>query len=114
MSKFTFRHFLAYLRRQPRHIQHVYSILIAGSITGIITAFILYTDYGFWHERYIAQNEDGSTATPVVLESPSEMISRFWNEAKSQVGSIKTTGDSLLIGTDTYKKDDVNSTTTEQ
>ncbi len=114
MTNISFRHFLAYLRKQPRHMQHIYSIFVAGTITGIITVFILYTDYGFWHERYIAQNEDGSPQAPAVLESPSEMVSRFWNEAKSQVGSIEKVGGTLLIGTDTYNKDEVNSTTTEQ
>ena len=111
-TKISFRHFLAFLRRQPRHMQHMYALAIAAISTGIVAAIILYADYGFWHEQYIAQDLLSSTTTPITLESPSEMIGRFWNDARTQFGGVRELGASLLQGTDTYYQGDNSATTT--
>lgn len=103
-------HWLAFLRRQPKHMQHVYSAAIAGSITVMIAAVILYVDYGFWHERYIREDltvvdSELNSPSSVVPESPTEMFSRFFDEAKVQLKDINTSRQELLKGKETYVKD---------
>jgi hypothetical protein len=84
--------YIAFLRRQSKHMQHVYALTIAGVITAGIASVILYVDYGFWHEQYKREDtlsivEDKSVE---VSESPSEMMSKFFQEAKVQIQSINT------------------------
>ncbi len=85
-------------------MQHVYSAVIAGSITAMIAGVILYTDYGFWHERYISDDlVVVSTSTEAVEpESPTEMLSRFFDEARVQLKSINESKQDLLKGKETY------------
>ena len=91
-------------------MQHVYAIVFSGAITVFIASVILYVDYGFWHEKYSrdddlivveAQKEDKEST-----ESPSEMISSFFNEAKVQFSKINTTGRSAFDGKEVYKKEE--------
>ncbi len=103
MKKYTgLKHWISILRRQPKHMQHLYGFIFAGSITALIAGFILYTDYGFWHERYQRVDETATIATTTSSESPSEMITRFWNEARAQFSGIGITTASLLEGKETY------------
>ena len=61
MKKYgSIKHYIAFLRRQPAHMQHIYAVIFAGSITALLAAIILYVDYGFWHERYV-RNEEAAT-----------------------------------------------------
>ena len=98
------KHYIAFLRRQPRHMQHVYGFIFAGSVTAIIAGFILYTDYGFWHERYVRQEEIATSTNVVAPEPPSEMLSRFWDDARAQFKNIGTGGASLLQGKESYTR----------
>ncbi|MCF7843286.1 hypothetical protein K9M47_00125 [Candidatus Gracilibacteria bacterium] len=99
---------LTYLRKQPKHMQHVYSAFIAGGITMLIAVFILYVDYGFWHERYIREDTvvpseiSNVEATP---ESPTEMLSRLIDEARIQLQNINTSSQELMKGKETYIND---------
>jgi hypothetical protein len=88
-------------------MQHVYAAVFAGSITMLIAAFILYADYGFWHERYVRDDLTQVASTLEVAtqkpESIGEMSSRFFGEAKERLQNIDTTGKDLLKGKETYK-----------
>lgn len=96
------------MRKQPKHIQHMHAIVFAGSVTALLAGIILYTNYGFWHERY--QRADdlavGTTVanSPVASESLGEMLSRFWGEASVQFGNVGDKGASLLEGKETYTR----------
>lgn len=106
-------HYIEFLRRQPEHLQHIYAVIFAGSITAFVAFVILYVDYGFWHERYI--RDDSllvSTTTidiPVAIpESPREMISRFFGEARGRLKEIKMPSKDMLQGKETYVGTDVS------
>lgn len=106
-NSLSLKHWIAYLRRQPRHMQHVYAFIFSGTITAIIAGIILYADYGFWHDRY-STNEDVLLveASTRNAESPLQMLSRFFDEAKVQLNNLNTSGGELLQGKETYKKGD--------
>lgn len=100
-------HWLAFLRRQPKHMQHVYALTISGIITTMIAASILYIDYGFWHERYDEREtlvvvDTYEPQSQVVPESPMEMLSRFFGEARVQLQNVNTSGKQLLEGKEVY------------
>ena len=97
-------HWLAFLRRQPAHMQKVYSAIIAGTITAAIAAVILYVDYGFWHEKYLSDKIVAQIAstTEAQPESPSEMFSRFVQDARTQFSAINTSGKEMLEGKEIY------------
>ncbi|MFA5132077.1 MAG: hypothetical protein WC444_01975 [Candidatus Paceibacterota bacterium] len=100
-------YYIDFLRRQPKHMQHVYAFIFSGSITVLIAGIILYTDYGFWHDRYVRDDSAlvvQSTSTPSNMESPGEALSSFWNEAYDQFHSIGKSSGSLLEGKETYIK----------
>jgi hypothetical protein len=104
----TLKGYIRYMRRQPKHMQHVHAFIFAGAITCIIAGFILYTDYGFWHEKYninddLIIKEKTSTST-IENESLSEMFSNFWKEAHIQIDDISKTGAGLLEGKETYTR----------
>ncbi len=105
LKNFTVRHYIRYVKRQNKHIQHLHGFAFAGLITALIAAVILYTDYGFWHETYIAEDALVSGDPEYVSESPGQSLGRFWGEAKEQFGRIGSTSANLLEGKDTYTKD---------
>ena len=45
----------------------MYGFIFAGSITALIAGFILYTDYGFWHERYQRSDDLTLSATTTII-----------------------------------------------
>jgi hypothetical protein len=89
-------------------MQRVHAVAFAAIVTGLIATFVLYTDYGFWHEKYSRTQEDNATSTPMVVESPSEAFSHFFSEARtrfSNVGaSVSSSSKGLLEGKETYTK----------
>lgn len=91
-------------------MQHVYAITFAGIITASIASLILYVDYGFWHERYSRGDEvvvsDVKDVEKQATESPSEMVSSFFGEAKEQFSKINTTGKDVLDGKEVYTKEE--------
>jgi hypothetical protein len=104
LKNFTMRRYIQYMRRQSKHMQHVHAIAFAGAITALIAGFIMYTDYGFWHETYVAEDALVATQPPFEAESPSESLGSFWREARERFGSIGSAGATLLEGKETYTK----------
>lgn len=105
----SIHHYVTVLKRQPVHMQHVYAIIFAGSVTLFLAICILYFDYGLWHEKYrrdevLTQQEGNDTSITVV--SPGDMIGGFLKEAGQKLKSINTDGTTLLQGKDVYTKDD--------
>lgn len=109
------RHWLPYLRRQPKHMQHVFSLIVSGLVTAILAASILYFEYGFWRDRYSASEvvvvEKMSEDTEVPSVSPGTMIGNFFNEATERVKTIKDQR-SLLEGKELYTKDSTSANMT--
>lgn len=101
---FTLRRYLRYIRKQNDHIQHVHAFAFAGILTSLIAGFILYTEYGFWHERYVADDGLEVVETSFTPESPSESISSFWAEAKERFSWIGKPDGGFLEGKETYNK----------
>jgi hypothetical protein len=101
-------HILTWLRKQPRHMQHLYALTAAGSITALIGIAILYFDYGLWQERYDRRETvPVTTVTPektsdIEPPSPKTMINSFLDEVGAQLKDLKTKKDSLLEGKETY------------
>lgn len=101
---FSLKHYVSVLRRQSKHMQHVYAFIFAGSITALIAAVILYTDYGFWHDRYV--RDDSALVVKeekTQMESPGQALSSFWGEAYEKFRAIGS--GSLLEGKETYVRD---------
>lgn len=96
--KLTLEHYIRYMRRQSKHVQNVHAVVFAGTITGLIAAVIMYTDYGFWHERYVS--DDLVVAQKNQIESPGEALSSFFSEAQSRFSSIQFSG--MFSGKETY------------
>lgn len=105
LKNFTLRHYLRHVRRQNQHIQHLHAVAFAGMITALIAGFILYTDYGFWHETYRAEDDLVAVEPAVPSKSPSESFGDFFNEAKVRFNSIGSAGADLFEGKETYTKD---------
>lgn len=106
------RHWVAFLRRQPRHMQHVYAAIFSGVVTALLAAIILYYDYGFWRDKYSASDSVIVTASEpeVTSISPGEMMDGFLKEVGMRMQALKSTKDTLLEGKEIYVND---STSTE-
>jgi hypothetical protein len=102
---FSLKHYISLLRRQSKHMQHVYAFIFAGTITALIAAVILYTDYGFWHDRYIRDDSALVVKSTTPMESPSKALSNFWSEAYEKFHAIGSVSGSLLEGKEVYVKD---------
>jgi hypothetical protein len=105
LKNFTLRHYIRYMRKQSKHMQHLHAIAFAGGITVVIAMFLMYTEYGFWHERYVAEEVVATSTMPFEAESPSQSLGRFFKEARERFGSIGTAGADLLEGKETYIKE---------
>jgi hypothetical protein len=106
-SNLTLAHYVRHMRKQSRHMQHAHAFVFAGVITGAIAIFILYGSYGFWHERYVAEDPAlDSEGVPFDPESPSEALMGFFEEAKERFGSIRASGSELLEGKETYRTEE--------
>ena len=99
------------MRRQSLHLQHIYAVIFAGSITLLIGAAILYFDYGFWRDRYSrtesfeTQEEGGLNTAVVVTKSPGDMFSDFMKEVSEKLEQVSTTSKDMLDGKDSYKRE---------
>ena len=105
---FGLRHYIAFLRRQPRHMQHVYAAIFAGTITVLLGVIILYYDYGFWRTRYDRNEkilEKDTTDPMVTVLSPSKMIGGFFKEAGTRFKTIKKDSSNFIQGKEEYKQD---------
>lgn len=108
MKKYgSIKHYIAFLRRQPAHMQHIYAVIFAGSITALLAAFILYVDYGFWHEKYVRSEESSIGEAPQPSQSPFQMMSIFFKTARNQLDTLGTSGADLLVGKEVYIRSNV-------
>lgn len=105
LKNFTLRHYLRHVRKQNKHVQHVHAFAFAGIITALIAGFILYTDYGFWHETYRSEDSLVAENPPAEPVSPSTSFSSFFKEAKTRFDNIGSTSADLLEGKESYTKD---------
>lgn len=118
----SIHHYLAALKRQPVHMQHVYAFLFAGGITTLLAASILYFDYGYWRERYVRSETASSVEELKSSESlaiatldtniektgfsPFEMFGSFASETKEQWKKIRT-GEAVFFTTkEVYHRED--------
>ncbi|MBP6888698.1 MAG: hypothetical protein KBC21_03260 [Candidatus Pacebacteria bacterium] len=100
-----FSRYTEHIRAAPKHMQQLHAFLFSGSVTLLLTFGILYFDYGFWHESY-SRTTDAVVVAKIKneSESPVQMFSRFFDEAKEKAGTIKSGGDALLEGRQSYSK----------
>lgn len=98
------KNYITYMRRQAKHVQHLHAFIFAGSITFVIAAIILYSDYGFWHERYNRNDTSAITSTTEMAESPIKVLSRFFGEAHSQFKGVASSSGGFFEGRETYIK----------
>ena len=98
------KNYIKYIKRQGKHIQHIHAGIFAGSVTFIIAAFILYYDYGFWHEKYVRDETVMDASSTVTMESPSQSFSNFLSEAKSRFIGVKEAGSGSFEGKESYTK----------
>lgn len=110
---FSLKNHIAFLRRQPEQIQHIYVGLFSAAITGLIAAAILYYDYGFWRDQY---RRDENTLTvianpkeSIVVQSPGDMFQGFLQEAGEKFKTLGASGTSLLENKEVYTKDESQS-----
>jgi hypothetical protein len=102
------KHWLAFLRRQPKHMQHVYAVIFSAVITSLIASAILYYDYGFWHEKYSRTDSLVVQVKPeeiIKTQSPGELIGSFLKEAKEKVNALQTGSSNILQNKEVYTKD---------
>ncbi len=97
---FSFKSHLAYMRKQPEKVQHVYAGSLAGIITTLFVAYILYTDYGFWHEKYKVGEEIKENKVEVL--GPKDTVVKFFNDAKNEIQNIKSINRSVISGKEVY------------
>lgn len=105
----SIQHILAFLRRQPKHVKHVYAFLFAGSITSVLAFLILYFDYGLLHDvpnEQVPVEEVILTKEEVEMPSPKEVLFTFFGEAKENWNLIKEEGKSLLESKEVYNRED--------
>ncbi len=97
------------MRKQPKHIQHVYAGFLSGGVTLILAISILYFDYGFWRTRYVRVEDTPASKKQqqgITTQSPLDMMSSFLSEARNQLSSIGSSGSGLLEGKEVYTKDE--------
>lgn len=91
-------------------MQHVYALTFASLVTGLMAAFILYYDYGFWRDTY-SRNEvvvseqagDGASKEATVETlSPKDMLGSFLEEAGARYRALATSSKDLLNGKEEY------------
>jgi hypothetical protein len=104
------KNYIKYLKRRSKHVQHIHAAVFAGSITFLIAVFILYSDYGFWHEKYrreevsVEASLASSSTKESVPESPMDALSRFFSEAHTQFKGVTASSGSFLEGKETYSR----------
>ena len=105
---FNPRLWLAFLRRQPKHMQHVYSLVFSGTVTILLAVAILYFDYGFWHDKYSSKDivETKEQKSEVIeYESPGHLMGNFFKEAAVRINTIKESKPSFLESKELYTQE---------
>jgi hypothetical protein len=104
IRNFTLKHYIRFMRRQNKHIQHVHAIAFAGIITALISGVLLYTEYGFWHETYVAEDALVVVDPNAPVVSPSESFKRFFEQARDNFRNMGTSTSGLLEGKETFSR----------
>ena len=104
LEKFTLKDYIRFMRKQNKHMQHVHAIAFAGIITALITSIILYTDYGFWHETYQANDSLGVVDPAAPVRSPTQSIGTLLAEVKDHFKNMGSSTANYLEGKETYSK----------
>ncbi len=89
-------------------MQHVYAIVFSGAVTLFLGSIILYFDYGFFRDKYSAQDSvvvEKQQEKEVDTISPGQMMDGFLKEVGMRMQALKTTKDSFLEGKEMYSKD---------
>ena len=97
--------YIRFLRRQHVNIQHAHAFFFAFVITMFIASTILYFEYGFFRTKYDKSmviyeeqvKEEG-------LESPTQMMGRFFGEAKDKISNIKSGSSNFLEGKEKFER----------
>jgi hypothetical protein len=104
LKNLTFGHYIKYMRRQSKHVQHLHAIAFAGLITIAIACVLMYTEYGFWHETYRADTLIADETGTTTAEPPNASLPNFFREAAARFHSIGSSSANLLEGKETYTK----------
>lgn len=87
-------------------MQHLYAVIFSAVVTLLLGALILYVDYGFWRERYYRTDEVSTTQKEIVSESPFEMMSDFFKEARVRFNDVEASGQDFLEGKEVFIRED--------
>lgn len=94
----------------------MHAAVFAGAITCALGAAILYSQYGFWHQKYSSEDDllvqTSSINSTETMTSPTTALSDFFKEASMRFTAVTDTMSSFLEGKDTYSQDE-NSTSTK-
>ncbi len=108
--------YVSHVRRSSKHVQQIHAVAFSGGITMLLAWGILYFDYGFWHERYDSKRVAVEEKIEETSKSPVEVFSQFVTEVGNKIDVLKSGGNALLEGKETYSQKDeflLGSTTTE-
>lgn len=89
----------------------MHAAIFAGTVTCVLGAAILYSQYGFWRERYSRQEEITQESSEGKMVSPDTILSDFFREASVRFTAATGAMGSFLESKDTYSGDE-NSTST--
>jgi hypothetical protein len=97
------------MKRQPKPVQQLHGLVFAFSVSSILLSYVLYTDYGFWHDTYVRVEEDilHTTKEPVQPESPIGLLGRFARDAKKELEGMQV-DTKFLEGKEVYTKSNSN------
>jgi ABC-type lipoprotein release transport system permease subunit len=107
----SLHHYVAVLKRQPAHMQHVYAALFAGTITFVLAVGVLYFDYGFWSETYSRHESSSGDMTitspqeEITTQSPKDMMNDFFKEASKKLQAINVDKKEFFNSKETYIKE---------
>lgn len=99
--KLSWAGYVRYLRKQSVHVQHMHGLVFAGVITGVLVSFVLYTQYGFFHEQYTREETSLVTATSTIPhtipQSPSGVLESFILEGSARLRAVFTSTSSPFV-----------------
>ena len=90
--KLSWAGYVRYLRRQSVHVQHMHGLVFAGVITGVLVSFVLYTQYGFFHEETPLV-----AATSTIPQSPTGVLESFIMEGSARLRAVFTSTSSPFV-----------------
>lgn len=82
----------------------MHALVFAGSITTLLLIVVLYSQYGFWHEKYVRQ-DSVLVDDPLEVESPASFFSKFFEEASVRFSNVKDNAGTFLEGKDSYSNE---------